>query len=293
VSAAAPTTSRLRPADLLALTKPRITAMAVIMAALATWIAPGTVGAWTAIGAILGIGLVVGAANALNMVLERDVDGLMERTRERPLPAGRMRTGVALAVGLTLSVLSLALLAAVAPLPAWLSAVALVNYVLIYTPLKRHTSWAVAIGAISGAMPVLCGWTTVTGRLDAAGLVLFAVFVVWQVPHFLAISIYRQEECDRAGIVVVPSVLGRGIAKAQTIATTTALVPLSLALVPLTGAGWTYVVVAVAVNAWFLGLAVRGLRVPCDLAWARRFFFASLVYAPALVVALLVDGVVR
>jgi protoheme IX farnesyltransferase len=283
----------LHAADFLALTKPRITLMAVVVAALALAAAPGHAALGPALVALLGIGLVVGAANALNMVLERDVDALMERTRGRPLPEGRLSRRAALAFGVTLAGVALALLAVGTPLAAALAAVALLNYVGLYTPLKRRTCWAVVVGAGSGAMPVLMGWTAATGRLDAAGVALFSVLFLWQVPHFLAISIFRQAEYDRAGIRIAPTVLGADVTRAWIVASTTGLVPLSLLLVPLAGAGWTYLAVTLAANAWFLALAVRGVRAEVAPGWARAFFHVSLIYVPVIVVGLVVDGMLQ
>lgn len=278
--------------DYVALAKPRITAMAVLMAAFALLIAPGPHDAAHAALALAGIGLVVGAANALNMWLERESDRLMERTRDRPLPDGRLQPAAGLVFGLALSLLALALIAWLQPLTALLALVALVNYVCVYTPLKRRTTAAVWIGAVSGAMPVLLGWTASTGAVEPLGLALFAVLFCWQVPHFLAISLFRQAEYDRAGIQVVPSTRGRGAARVQTIVGTFVLVGLSFTLGPLAGASWAYTGVAAAAGAAFLALALRRPDGELD-AWARAYFHGSLVYLPLLVGALLVDVAAR
>lgn len=280
--------------DLLALTKPSITVMAVFVAAGALLLAPGSPSAALVAATLLGVALIVGSANALNMWLERDTDALMSRTRTRPLPAGRMRPGTALAAGLVMGALSVAVLVAGTNLlTAALGFAALLNYVLAYTPLKRVTPLALIVGAPSGAMPVLMGWTAATGRADLEGLLLFAVMFAWQLPHFLAISLFRAAEYERAGIRVVPLVRGEEAARVQAAAWTTALVPLSLALAPAGVAGWPYVIVALAVNAWFLRFGLLGLRRDADSAWARRFFLASLAYVPALALGLAVDALLR
>jgi protoheme IX farnesyltransferase len=280
--------------EYLALTKPRITVMAVLVAAGAGLLAPGAVGAGTLLAALLGIALAVGAANALNQHAEREGDALMERTRERPLPAGRLAPRAALLFGLALAGVGLPLLLlAVNALTAGLAALALVNYVAVYTPLKRRTTLSLQVGAVSGAMPALMGWTAVTGALDAAGLLLFAVLWLWQMPHFLAIALYRKEEYARAGIRIVPLERGDLVARRQCLAYATALLPLSLALVLWGGAGAAYAVVAVLVNAGFIAHGLQGLRPGAGHRWARGFFAASLVYPLALIGGLLLDAALR
>ena len=280
--------------EMIELTKPRITAMAVLVAAGAALLAPGRLEPAVALAAAIGIALIVGAANALNQYLERDGDALMTRTKDRPLPSGRLSPRAALVFGLLLSAVSLPLLAlAVNPLTALLAAIALVNYVALYTPMKRRSTLALQVGAISGAMPVLMGWTTVTGRLDLPGLLLFSVFVVWQLPHFLAISLYRSEEYERAGIRLVVLERGDLVAKRQCLAYATALLPLSLALVPWGEAGLVYAAIALLVNGAFVAYGLRGLAPGAGTRWARGFFGASLVYPIALLGGLLIDVVVR
>lgn len=281
----------MRPRDLVALTKPRITAMAVAVAVAASWLAPEPLEPVRVGLAWLGIGLIVAAANAFNQYLERDVDALMQRTRGRPMPGGRVSPRMGLAVAIVLSLAAFALLLASAgPLTAALGAGAWVNYVFAYTPLKRRTTWALPVGSVSGAMPVLLGWTAVTDRLDPMGLALFGVFFVWQIPHFIAISIYRRSEYEAAGIRIVTAERGVDVAKRQALAYTTALVPLSLATWMLHGeAGPLYLLVVVLANAGFVGLGVAGLGRDAGAAWARRFFAASLVYPLALLAGLLLD----
>src|SRR5438552_3753678 len=189
--------------DLLALAKPRITALVVFTTASGLWLAPRGVPARTVVFTLVGTVLIVAAANVLNMYLERDSDALMKRTMNRPLPAGRMDPQLALRFGLALAAVSVPLLTfAVGPLPGLLASVALVSYVLLYTPLKRYTAAALLVGAVPGAIPPLIGWTAATERLDLPGVLLFAVMFLWQVPHFLAITLFRREEYARAGLVV-------------------------------------------------------------------------------------------
>src|SRR3974390_1136186 len=159
--------------DLVSLTKPRITAMVLVTGAAGACLAPGRMGATTLLLSLVGTALVVGSANALNMWWERDVDGLMERTRSRPLPAGRLSADLALAFGLALGAVSVPMLFLVNAATGLLGLVSLVSYVAVYTPLKRHTHLALLVGAVPGAMPPLMGWTTATGSIGLGGGLLF------------------------------------------------------------------------------------------------------------------------
>src|SRR5262245_42474538 len=197
------------PADLVALAKPRITALVITTTAGGLWLAPVKVGMGVAGLTILGTSLIVAGANALNMYIEREIDGRMERTKDRPLPAGRLAPRIALWFGVVLSVAAVPILAiGVNATTALLAVLANLSYVLAYTPLKQRSHWALLVGAVPGAMPPLLGWTAATGTIGAGGLVLFGILFLWQVPHFLAISIFRKEEYARAGLKVMPNTLG-------------------------------------------------------------------------------------
>ncbi len=282
--------------DLVALTKPRITFMVVVTTAGGLWLAPGHVAPMLAMWAILGTALVVSSANALNCWMERDIDRYMARTKNRPLPAGRMTPEVALTFGLTLGAISVPMLAVlVNPLTALLAAIALLSYVWIYTPMKQQSPKALLVGSIPGAMPPLMGWTAATGHLEAPGLVLFGILFLWQLPHFLAISVFRQNEYAKAGIKVLPSIRGNAVTKIHAIAYAGALVPMSLLLVPLGIAGNLYLGVMGVAGVIFAAMCVAGLRTgrhgvgDNDNRWARGVFIASLVYLPLLFAALAID----
>lgn len=283
---------RLR--DVLALTKPTITAQCAVVAGLGLWLAPVPVAWERALGAVVGICSIVAAAGALNMWVERESDGLMARTKYRPLPSGRMPAAFALGFGSTLSMASLALLWwTTNPLTTVIALLSLILYVAVYTPLKRRTPLALVIGAFPGAAPILMGWTAATNQIDPAAWVLFGILGLWQMPHFLAIALFRKAEYARAGIKVVPVVQGERAAIVQAIIYSTALVPLSLALVPLGVAGWFYAAVALAAGLWMVVLSIQGMRAPRLIPWARKLFVASLVYVPALTFALVFDAWTR
>ncbi|MBI4952102.1 MAG: protoheme IX farnesyltransferase [Myxococcales bacterium] len=245
---------------------------------------------WRAVlEALGGIGAVVGGANALNMYLERHSDALMERTRDRPLPAGRLRPATALGFGLALALSALVALGLVTnAVTTALATLALGLYVLVYTPLKRHTDFALLIGAVPGAMPPLLGWTAVTGQVGAAGLGLFGVLFFWQLPHFIAIAVLRCDDYVRAGIRVLPAVRGARQARWYAVAYLAPLYGVSLALAPLGLAGPVYVGTATFLAAGSLYAALRGFGAPGPMRWARSLFVASLVYLPLLMAAVMV-----
>jgi protoheme IX farnesyltransferase len=279
-----------RASDLVQLTKPGVTRMCVLTTAGGLLLAPGHIGWVAGSVAVLGSALAVGGANAANMWWERDLDAKMARTRRRPLPAGRMQPATALRFAVALSLTSVALLLIFTnALTAALAAAAILGYVLVYTPLKVRTPLALVIGAVPGAVPPLLGWTAVTGSLDPGGLVLFGILLVWQIPHFIAIALYRKAEYARAGIRVVPLVRGDAVAKIQAVAWAGALVPLSLMLTPLGVAGFFYLAAAMVLGMAFLAWAFTGLDDAAGARWARGYFLASLVYLPALTAALVID----
>jgi protoheme IX farnesyltransferase len=279
--------------DLLSLGKPRITFMVLCTTLAGLWLAPVGVSGAVIATTLVGVGLAVAGANALNMYLERDIDSLMERTRHRPLPAGRLQPEIALAFGLTLSAIAIPLLTfGVHPLTGLLAAIALVTYVLAYTPLKRRTTAALLVGAMPGAMPPLIGWTAASGRLEAPGLALFLILYLWQIPHFIAISLFCADDYRRAGLKVIPVEHGVSGAKQRIILYTALLVAASLEPVRLGVAGLGYCVMALILGGGFLGLALRGLggRAAVDR-WARSLFLYSLVYLPLLLAALIASRV--
>ncbi len=274
--------------ELVALTKPRITVIVLATGAAGLVVAPGAVATSTAWISLVATAVIVASANALNMWWERDVDGLMTRTRRRPLPAGRMAPDVALAFGLLLALASTPMLFAVNVATGVLGLVALVTYVAIYTPMKRHTWLALLVGAVPGAMPPLMGWTTVTGRLDAGGLLLFAILFLWQVPHFGAIALFRKDDYARAGLQVLSVQHGERASRVVMVLFAVLLVAATLLAQPLHIAGAAYTFVAAVLGAGFIGLTLRRGNVTLE-AWAKRVFAYSIVYLVVLLVALLLN----
>jgi heme o synthase len=280
--------------DLVALTKPRITALVLLTGAAGLRLSTVHVKASTLFLSLMGTALLVGAANALNMWWERDVDALMVRTRNRPLPSGRMSSEVALAFGLGLAVVSLPMLFAVNVVTGLLGLVALLSYVVVYTPLKRHTHLALLVGAVPGAIPPLLGWSAATGTVAPGGILLFGVLFLWQVPHFAAIAIFRSEDYARAGLQVVTVQHGERTACRMIGVYAILLVAASLLFLPLGLAGQRYTAIAAVLGGAFLALAGRGLAPggTRDVRrWAKRVFAASIPYLMLLLVALLSDRV--
>jgi protoheme IX farnesyltransferase len=282
---------RISARDLLQLTKPRITGVVVFTTASGLWMAPGATPPLRVALTLLGTGLVVSAANALNMYLERDSDALMPRTANRPLPAGRLSPGAALAFGLGLAGVSVPLLTfAVGPWPGLLAALALVSYVLVYTPMKRWTPTALLVGAVPGAIPPLIGWSAATGGIELQGVLLFCLMFLWQVPHFLAITLFRRDDYARAGMQVQANLAGGEEAvRANIVRYAVAQVGTSLVFVPLGMAGRLYLGAAVAMGALFLVAAFAGLRPAAGPRWARGLFLQSLLYVTVVFGALMVD----
>ena len=279
--------------DLVSLVKPTIMINSLLTAAGGMSLAPGGLSGVHMLVLLLGTALIVGAANTLNMYLERDIDCMMPRTKTRPLPAQRLAPTVALTFGLAQAALAVPLLTfglgRPGPLTGLLAVIAFVTYVLVYTPMKQRSHAAVWVGGVPGAMPALMGWTAVTGRADLGGLAVFGVLFFWQIPHFHAIAMYRGKEYERAGLVTLPG--ARGVVAARREIAFYALVQLavSLALYPLGVSGMGYLVVAAALGGAYAVYAIAGLR-DGDARWARRLFLASIVYLPVVFTAMVIDG---
>ncbi|MEJ7603073.1 MAG: heme o synthase [Kofleriaceae bacterium] len=275
--------------DLIALVKPRIMVMALLTAAGAMSLAPGTVSGTVAIWLLAGTALIVGSANTLNMWLERDVDCLMARTKDRPLPRGRLEAQTALWFGAIQGVLALPALAMVNLVTAALGLLALLLYVGVYTPMKQRSHWATWVGAIPGAMPALMGWTAATGRINLGGLAVFGVLFFWQIPHFHAIAMYRQRDYDAAGLKTLPGSRGLIAARREIGIYLVVQVAISLVLVPLGVAGWLYGVTAIVLGVLVLVQGVPGLRSGTQR-WARNVFLTSIIYLPILFAVMVLDG---
>lgn len=273
--------------DAASLMKPRLSSLVVFTAAGGMWLAPGNLRALETALTLFAIALLVGAANATNCYLERAVDALMTRTEKRQLALLRLDPNTVIAAASASAVIAVALLGFLTNvLTAGLGALAFASYVAAYTPLKRSSSLAVFVGAIPGAIPPLMGWTAATGRLDVAGLALFAILFIWQVPHFVAIALYRNDDYARGGFKTLPLVLSEDATKVLMIIFTLVLTPVALSLVPLGVEGPRYALAAIVLGAGFLAVNLMGLGMRASTKWARASLHASLLYITFLFIAL-------
>jgi protoheme IX farnesyltransferase len=268
---------------LVSLTKPRISLLSVATAAVGLALAPGPHGTALIVTALVGTWLLVGSANTLNMYLEREVDAKMKRTRRRPLPAGRLRPEIALGFGVAQALVAVPLLTFGAnALTGLLGAIALILYVLVYTPMKQRSIHALLVGAIPGAMPPLLGWTAQTGALSLGAVALFGVIFFWQIPHFLAIAMFQRDDYRAAGLKVLPVERGEPAARRTIVVYLVLQVLVTLALVPLGLGGALYLAGAALLGALMLGVGVYGLARQGGHGWARGLFLVSIAYLPLL-----------
>jgi protoheme IX farnesyltransferase len=245
--------------DYIELLKPRVMSLVVFTAFVGLLIAPGQVHPMVGFTALLCIAVGAGAAGALNMWYDADIDARMTRTAARPIPAGRVAPGEALAFGVMLAVGSVVVLGLlVNVIAAALLAVTIAFYVGVYTMwLKRRTPQNIVIGGAAGALPPVIGWVAATGSLAVEPVLLFAIIFFWTPPHFWALSLYRTEDYTRAGIPMLPVVAGARETRRQIVLYTLLLAPLGVAPWLLGYAGLSYGVVALATGAVMIALALR------------------------------------
>ena len=283
-----------RVSDYVALLKPRVMTLVVFSGAVGLFVAPGSLHPLLAVVAILCIAVGSGAAGAINMWYERDIDALMSRTANRPLPAGRVAPSDALGFATVLALFSVLLMGlATNWAAAGLLALAILFYVLVYTVwLKRRTPQNIVIGGAAGAFPPMIGWAAVTGDVSLVSLSLFAIIFLWTPPHFWALALYRSGDYERAGVPMMPVVVGAASTKRQMLAYTVALVPVSLVPFALGGAGLLYAVGVAVLGAMFVLSAVGVLREPAEAGdrRARRMFGFSILYLFLVFALLLADS---
>ncbi len=283
--------------DLSLLTKPRITLMVAVTAYLGfAFAARGTMMTsaeywFTLIVTLIGTSLSCMGACTLNQVIERQTDGLMKRTADRPLPAGRMTARTASGIGLLLSVAGVSVLLLINPLTALLSAITIASYVLLYTPMKRISSICTIVGAIPGALPPVMGFTAAQNRIGVEAWIMFAILFLWQLPHFLAIAWLYKEDYARAGMPMLPVVDPDGRATSrQILLGCLALLPLGLLPTAMHMSGMIYFIGAMLAGLMFLGFGIA-LVIGQTRTLARALFFASLVYLPLVFALMVIDRV--
>lgn len=282
-----------RVSDYLALLKPRVMTLVVFSGFAGLYAAPGEIHPFLAAVAVLCIAVNAGAAGAINMWYERDIDALMDRTRGRPLPRGKMAPQDALTFGVVLSLLSVMLMGmALNWVAAGLLALANAFYVFVYTIwLKRRTPQNIVIGGAAGAFPPMIGWAAVTGGVDIHSIMLFALIFVWTPPHFWALALYRDIDYAKAKVPMLPVVAGRAATKRQILAYSLVLAPLGVVPALLGTAGVVYGAVAAVMGLCFvlLALAVSRSEGGKGDRPARQLFGFSILYLFVIFTLLIVD----
>ncbi|BAY58585.1 protoheme IX farnesyltransferase [Leptolyngbya boryana NIES-2135] len=276
------------------LTKPRIILLLLITTAGGMWIAAqGQVDPVLLIVTLLSGTFAAGSANTINCLYDRDIDYIMERTRSRPLPSGRVSPRDALIFAITLAVLSFGLLTYFANLlSACLAMSGIFFYVVVYTHwLKRHSTQNIVIGGAAGAIPPLVGWAAVTGDLSWAAWVLFAIIFLWTPPHFWALAIMIREDYAKVGVPMLPVVDGNEPTSKQIFYYTLSLIPVSLLLVyPLHVMGAVYATIALLLGGIFVQKAWKLMQAPSDLMVARSTFKYSILYLMLLCAGMGIDS---
>lgn len=273
------------------LTKPNLSALVMITGVIGFYLASPAIDWWRFLHLVIGLWCTSGGAGALNMVLERNLDARMRRTRVRPIPSGRVSTRSALAFSAGIFLFGFAELALFTTwTTAWLALATIVLYAFVYTPAKKLGPIAVAIGAIPGAIPPVMGWAAVDGTVAAPALVLFGLLFLWQYPHFLALAWMYREDYLRAGFNFLPKHDADGRITSWTMVICAALlVPVTLSLEPLGAAGWLYSFGAAVAGGWFVS---RTWQMIWKKSEARTVFFASIIYLPVLLVLIVADRLI-
>ncbi|MBW4551252.1 MAG: heme o synthase [Aphanocapsa sp. GSE-SYN-MK-11-07L] len=276
------------------LTKPRLIVLFLITTAAGMWVAAhGEVDPLLLLVTLISGAMAAGSANTINCLYDRDIDYIMERTRHRPLPSGRIQPWEALVFAIALAATSFALLAVFANLlSAGLAMAGIAVYVGIYTHwLKRSSTQNIVIGGAAGAIPPLVGWAAVTGELSWAAWVLFAIIFIWTPPHFWPLAMLIQDDYAKVGVPMMPVVDGDAPTARQIFVYTLLLLPTSLLLVfPLHAAGGIYALVAFGLGVTFIYRAWDLLQVPEDKDRARSLFKFSILYMMLLCVGMVVDS---
>ncbi|HJX88001.1 MAG TPA: heme o synthase, partial [Gemmatimonadales bacterium] len=279
-------------ADLITLTKPRIISLLLVTTVAPMFITPAGLPSFSRVlWVVLGGYLMAGGANAINMWFDRDIDTRMTRTRQRPIPAGRITPGFGLAYGVALGFLAFAVFwYRVNQLSAWLALSGLLFYVFIYTVwLKRSSPQNIVIGGAAGAFPPLVGWASMTGSIDLAAIYLFAIIFYWTPPHFWALALIKQADYARAGIPMMPVVRGEARTKFEMLVYTLILLPLTILPAFFGALGPFYGVAAALLGARLLWYCVRLRRERSVTPVAWGMYRYSLLYLALLFVAMGVD----
>ena len=281
-----------RVSDFIALLKPRVMTLVVFSGVAGLVMAPGHLHPFLAVVAVACIAIAAGASGAVNMWYERDIDSLMQRTKNRPLPQGRVNPDEAIAFAGVLTLFSVGLMGlALNWVAAGLLAFASFFYVFIYTVwLKRRTPQNIVIGGAAGAFPPMIGWAAVTGHVSVESVLLFALIFLWTPPHFWALALYKNEDYKNAGIPMLPVVAGEGATKLQIVLYTLILTPFALGPYFMGMTGMTYLVGASVLHALFILSALRVWR-ETGHRYAKLMFGYSIFYLFALFALMMADRI--
>ena len=240
---------------------------------------------------LVGVSLVVASGCVFNNFIDRDIDRIMERTKNRVLVKGLIPPKTSLVYATILGIAGFALLYIGAnPLAMWLAVMGFVVYVGVYSLyMKRNSVYGTLIGSLSGAAPPVIGYCAVSGQFDTGALILLLIFSLWQMPHSYAIAIFRFKDYQAAGIPVLPVVKGISVAKHHIIVYILAFMIATLMLTLSGYAGYKYLIVAAAVSIWWLGMALKGYKTENDVVWARKLFGFSIITIMSLSFMMSVD----
>lgn len=286
--------ARTRAVDFYELTKPRMNFLVVITTMVGYYMAGRDRHDWPLLlSAMVGTAMTAAGASVLNQYLERELDKNMPRTRNRPLPAGRLLPIEALAFGVVLGVAGVTVLTfMVNPLTAVLGAITLLTYLFVYTPMKRVSSLNTVVGAIPGAIPPMMGWTAATGVLSIEAIALFAILFIWQMPHFLAIAILYKNDYAAGGFIMLPNADDENLSMTvrQIVVYGLTMIPVSIMPTMVGLCGPIYFTIALMLGIAYLsyGVSIAASRSRLD---ARKLFFASIIYLPLLMAAMMYDRI--
>jgi protoheme IX farnesyltransferase len=277
--------------DYLELTKPRLSFLSVTTAVVGYFSAKATWEPSVFFPMLLGTSLAAGGVAALNQWMESDTDALMKRTADRPLPSGRVTSGSAFVLGWGLCAAALGILfAKTNGLTAFFALATIISYLALYTPAKRWSRWSTEIGAVAGAFPPLIGWAAAEGRISTLGWILFGVLFFWQIPHFMAIAWTYRKDYDAVHFPMLAVRDARGgLVACWSLIATLALVIVSALPTALGLTSFYYLAATVIFGGWFIGRAIAFLRASPRETAARRLFFASIIWLPVQLAALVAD----
>lgn len=283
----------LKMKDILELTKFRLSFLVVFSAVMSYLLAIQSPINWTNVSLLfLGGFLITGSSNAINQLIEKDIDKLMKRTQNRPLPTGRMKVVEATLIAGVFGVSGVFILGFIFnPLSGLIGALALISYAFIYTPFKRISPAAVFIGAVPGSMPLLIGWTAATGTIGIGGVILFAIQFFWQIPHFWSIAWLLDDDYKKGGYHLLPTTEGKNRTTAlQNIPYLCCLIAVSMLPYALGITGKISLVISLITGFYFL---IKGIQLATDISdeSAKKLMFASFIYIPVVFIALVLDKI--